>query len=107
VTLESLKQAVCGTIDSLREELVSVSHAIHQNPELAFEETFASGLLGSTLAKHGLSAERGAYGLETAYATNFGRSAGPSISSNCPLSDILKNTHIAANTMAMLTGTSK
>ena len=79
MTLESLKQAVCSTIDSLREELVSVSHAIHQNPELAFEETFASGLLGSTLAKHGLSAERGAYGLETAYATNFGRSTGPSI----------------------------
>ena len=34
-------------------------------------------------------------------------SAGPSISSNCPLSDILKNTHIAANTIPTLTGTSK
>lgn len=79
MSLEALKQSVCGTIDGLRAELVEISHAIHDHPELAFEETFASGLLGKTLASHGLAVESGAFGLPTAYASSFGRKGAPSV----------------------------
>jgi amidohydrolase len=64
----------------MRDELVAVSHAIHAKPELAFEERFASKLLADTVEKHGLKVTRGAYGVETAYATTFGKSSGPVMS---------------------------
>lgn len=80
MTLEALKRDVCGAIDALRSELIAVSHAIHANPELAFEERFASNLLAKTAESHGLPAERGAYKVETAYAAEFGRNGAPVMS---------------------------
>jgi amidohydrolase len=80
MSLESLKRDVCSAIDALRGELVSVSHAIHANPELAFEEKFASSLLGKTVEGHDLSVERGAYKVETAYAAEFGPANAPVMS---------------------------
>ena len=45
MSLDNLKREVCSAIDALRGELVTASHAIHANPELAFEEKFAADLL--------------------------------------------------------------
>ncbi len=73
MTLEVLKRDACGAIDNMRAELIAVSHAIHARPELAFEEKFAADLLTKTVEKHGLDVTRGAYGVETAYAAEFGR----------------------------------
>ncbi|MBI1210861.1 MAG: amidohydrolase [Alphaproteobacteria bacterium] len=72
MTLETLKRDVCGAIDEMRDELIGVSHAIHAHPELAFEEKFAADLLTRTVEKYDLTVHRGAYGVETAYATEFG-----------------------------------
>lgn len=72
MTLETLKRDACSAIDDLREELLQVSHSIHAHPELAFEEKFASDLLARTVEKHELTVHRGAYGVETAYAAEFG-----------------------------------
>ena len=51
MTLETLKREVCGAIDALRGELIAASHAIHANPELAFEEKFAASLLDQRRSK--------------------------------------------------------
>jgi amidohydrolase len=68
-----LKKAVCSTIDALRTDLLQLSHAIHARPELAFEEREAAALLCRSLEEAGLRVERGAYGLETAFESEFGR----------------------------------
>ncbi len=70
--VEELKRRVCEAVDEMRDELVAESRAIHARPELAFEETEASALLVAALRANGLEVESGAYGLETAFATEFG-----------------------------------
>jgi amidohydrolase len=80
MTLETLKRDVCAAIDSMRGELVAASHAIHAHPELAFEEKFAAALLTKAVESHGLAVERGAYSVETAYATEFGPKGAPVMS---------------------------
>ncbi len=78
MSLESLKQAVCESIDARSDELVRVSREIHAHPELAFEEVRAARLLCDTAGAAGLEVERGAYGLDTAFAADFG-AAGPRV----------------------------
>jgi len=74
--LDQLKREVCATVDSLRDALLRVSHAIHAAPELAFEERQASALLVETLRGFGLEVTAGAYGLATAFAADFGSGDG-------------------------------
>lgn len=74
--LEATKREICDAVDGLRESLLGVSHAIHARPELAFEEREASALLVDTLRKAGLEVEAGAYGLDTAFASDFGAEDG-------------------------------
>ena len=71
-----LKDEVCDAVDGNSEELLRLSRAIHADPELAFEEREASALLQQTLREEGLEVRGGAYGLETAFASDFG-SEGP------------------------------
>ena len=66
-----LKQIVANRIDALADELIAVSHDIHAHPELAFNEHHASGLLCNALTSAGLAVKRSAYGLETAFETEF------------------------------------
>lgn len=66
------KQRVCEAVDAMRDELLRLSRAIHANPELAFEEHAAQALLVDAIRKAGLEVEAGAYGLETAFAAEFG-----------------------------------
>jgi amidohydrolase len=71
--VEALKKEVCSTIDSLRSDLLRISRTIHAQPELAFEEHEAAALLCSTLKGAGLRVAPGAYGLETAFESEFGK----------------------------------
>jgi amidohydrolase len=66
------KQRLCEAVDAMRDELLRISRAIHANPELAFEEHAAQALLVDAIRKAGLAVEAGAYGLETAFAAEFG-----------------------------------
>ncbi|MGH7906704.1 MAG: amidohydrolase [Candidatus Binataceae bacterium] len=70
---------ICRTIDRYEETAVSISHRIHEHPELKFEETFAAGLLVEAARGLGISAEAGAGGLKTAFRGEFGRPDGPTI----------------------------
>ncbi len=66
-----LKQIAANRIDALAEQLLHVSHDIHAHPELAFNEHHASGLLCDALTSAGLPVKRSAYGLETAFESEF------------------------------------
>ncbi len=76
---DALKKEAFQIIDDMRADLLEASHAIHQKPELAFEERFASDLLASRVEAAGLPITRGAYGLETAYLSSFGDGSAPEV----------------------------
>ena len=71
-----LKADACAAIDAMADELITASHAIHANPEIAFEETFAHALLTDKVEAHGLPVERHACGLDTAFISRFGGTSG-------------------------------
>ena len=58
-------------VENVAETLLQVSHAIHGEPELAFEEYFACELLSRTLRDNDLEVETGVYSLETAFETTI------------------------------------
>jgi amidohydrolase len=65
-------------IDRRADLLLDVSHRIHANPELNFEERHAHDLLCDVLEAEGIETERRSHGLETAFVGRAGRS-GPNI----------------------------
>ena len=73
---ESIKQR----IDEVSEELISASHAIHANPELAFKEFFACETLTNALKHHDIKTEKAVYSLETSFEAKLNTdSAGPTV----------------------------
>lgn len=73
------KASACTTIDERGDELVAMSRAIHERPELGFEEHFAAGILADALVDGGFEVERGAYGLDTAFVGRIGAGDGPHV----------------------------
>ena len=77
-------QQIDAQVEQKRDLLLSLSHKIHANPEIRFEEKNASQWLGETLQEHGFTLERGVGGLETAFrARRPGRAKGPKIALVC------------------------
>jgi len=72
-------KAMCSAIDNFRETAVSVSHSIHERPELKFEEHFAAEQLSKAAAGLGLKVERGIADLQTAFRAEFGSTDGPTV----------------------------
>lgn len=72
-----LKDRARRVIEENAAVLVEASHAIHDRPELNFEEHFASQLLVRTATGAGLETELGAYGSATAFAADVG--SGPTV----------------------------
>lgn len=73
---EKIKQAV----DSIKNELLDLSHNIHANPELGFEEAKAANWQVDLLRKHGFEVEMPYCNLKTAYKAVYGGSGtGPRI----------------------------
>jgi amidohydrolase len=70
--IEDLKARACAVVDQLAPRLRHVSHEIHAHPELNYAERFAHDLLTAELEAHGLTARRGAYGVETAFRADAG-----------------------------------
>ncbi|HEY6578936.1 MAG TPA: M20 family metallopeptidase [Rhizomicrobium sp.] len=77
--LDPLKKDVAVAVDAMRAELLELSHAIHQEPELALEEFKAAARLSDALSSHDLPVVREAFGVKTAYAAEFGDHRGPVI----------------------------
>lgn len=61
------KEEIKKTIDGLATELILLSHLIHDNPELGFEEHKAVGFITNVLKMHGFEAELNYCGLPTAF----------------------------------------
>src|SRR3954471_22879131 len=80
--VDAAKDRLVAEVDRHAQGLLDASHRIHGRPELLFEERFAAELLCDMLEGAGLEVERGAYGLETAFAARAG-SDGPTIAVLC------------------------
>src|SRR5690348_7981650 len=79
MSLESLKKDVASAVDCMAAELLALSHAIHDEPELALEEVKAAARLTGAVEAHDLPVQREAFGLKTAYVSEFGNGDGPSV----------------------------
>ncbi len=62
-----LKARVAKYIDDNADRLLEISHTIHANPELAFEEYESMKLLADTAEAEGFVVERGVAGLDTSF----------------------------------------
>lgn len=80
--LGALKERLQAEVDARAARLLDASHQIHEHPELNYEERFAHDLLTEVLAAEGLSVERSAFGLDTAFVARAG-SRGPTIAVLC------------------------
>ena len=79
MSVEAMKKAVCDHVDALGNLLLDVSHRIHANPELAFEEVHAAAALCEAIESEGHSVERGAWGLATAFDATVLPGPGPTL----------------------------
>ncbi len=78
--MSNIKDKIPSFVDAHREELVSLSHRIHENPELSGEEFQAMGWQVELYRKHGFEIETGLGGLKTSFlARRKGKSPGPVI----------------------------
>ena len=73
MTPDAAKELLASEVDARAARLLSVSHQIHDNPELCFEEHIAHDLLCTVLEDEGLEVERSAFGLDTAFIARAGR----------------------------------
>ncbi len=60
------RDRLTATVESLRDELFAISHALHADPETAYEEVRSAALLAQVLREHGYAVATGAHGVETA-----------------------------------------
>src|SRR6478672_10880949 len=80
--LDAAKARLIDEVDKRADLLLDTSHRIHEHPELGYEEVFAHELLTGIVEDEGLSVERGAYGLDTAFSARAG-TEGPTIAVCC------------------------
>lgn len=80
--LRTVKERMRAEIDGLADALLAASHEIHAHPEVNYEERFAHDLLTEVLEQAGLTVERSAFGVDTAFAARAG-STGPTIGVLC------------------------
>jgi amidohydrolase len=75
--LNALRQRVLDLIDNAAADLVALSHHIHANPELNYEEFIASESIARVGTSHSLPIERNVFGVNTALAAKVG--SGPTV----------------------------
>ncbi|MGE5654701.1 MAG: M20 family metallopeptidase, partial [Bacillota bacterium] len=78
--MDNYKQQAMQAIDALQQELVTLSHDIHANPEVSLTEYKSSALIAQVLRNHGFEVKMGIGGLDTAFiATKQGKGPGPHV----------------------------
>ncbi|MEX0159783.1 MULTISPECIES: M20 family metallopeptidase [unclassified Microbacterium] len=70
--LAEAKQRSADAVRSWEQRLVEISHEIHDDPEIAFEEVRAANLVAGALRDAGFTATVGAFGVDTAIDASFG-----------------------------------
>jgi amidohydrolase len=71
-TIDTVKQRVTEEVRQLHPHLRTVSHTLHENPEIRFQEHRAAALLTEELEEQGFTVERGVAGLDTAFVATYG-----------------------------------
>ena len=66
-----LREALAAAVEGLAGEIVALSHAVHDNPEVGYEERFAVSTVADLLRAHGIEPDVGVYGMETALRAEF------------------------------------
>src|SRR3989442_4242439 len=77
------KDDIIKAVDRLATDLERLSHKIHDNPELGYQEVKAAGWLTEFLAAQGFKVERGVAGVETAFRATIETGEGPTIAIMC------------------------
>ncbi|MFP4149580.1 MAG: M20 family metallopeptidase [Nitriliruptoraceae bacterium] len=85
--MDARYEAARSTIDDAREELVALSHAIHGDAEVGFEEHTSSRRVADALAAGGFEVQHGTAGLDTALVATAG--SGPLTVAICAEYDAL------------------
>lgn len=70
--IRTITDRVAAVIDEWAPRLIGLSHALHENPEPAFEEHASAAAVAEVLAEAGFDVERGAWGLPTALDAVYG-----------------------------------
>ena len=81
--MSRIKELIDEAADRLGDDLERLSHTIHDNPELAYQEVKAAGWLTEFLSGQGLTVERGVGGIDTAFRATIETGAGPTIAIMC------------------------
>jgi amidohydrolase len=71
-TASASKHRAAGEVEQRRDLLLDLSHTIHANPELSWEEHEAAALVAEVLSGAGFDVELGAYGVPTAVEAVYG-----------------------------------
>lgn len=77
--LQPLKQRAAARIDEAAAALDGLALAIHDHPEIGYQERFAAATLADYLVGQGLPVTRNAGGVETAFVSETKHSGGPTI----------------------------
>jgi amidohydrolase len=77
--LQPLKRRAAARIDALAADLDGLALAIHDHPELGYQERFASAALADYLISQGLPVTRASGGVETAFVSEIKNGGGPTI----------------------------
>ncbi len=70
--IEEAKQRIKLEAQRLHPRLIDISHALHDNPEITFEEYKSAELLTNELEEQGFDVQRGVAGLDTAFIATYG-----------------------------------
>lgn len=68
---------VVAAVEALRPELAELALALYAQPEVGFKEHASVARIAALLAGHGVTAEVGAFGLDTAFRATVGAGSGP------------------------------
>jgi len=81
--MSPLKDAIAAAVDRLGDDLEKLSHRIHANPELGYQEVKAAAWLTEFLDAQGFKVERAVAGIETAFRATLETGEGPTIAILC------------------------
>jgi amidohydrolase len=70
--LLTVKERIRAEVEELQPHLRTISHTLHDHPELGLRERRAAALLTEELEEHGFRVERGVAGLDTAFVASYG-----------------------------------
>ncbi|SDN21667.1 amidohydrolase [Cryobacterium flavum] len=76
---EELVRVVEAHAEALAEDLRDVVHSLHADPETAFQEHRSAAYLVELLGRHGIAAQLGVNGVDTAIRAEIGSGDGPAI----------------------------